>query len=118
MTDQSDIDLRIDKGAIRGLAFAGLLGDLEDALGTHVDLISIAGMDDDFCGRFRKMRYCSMKAPDRDLQLLKHIVSYCKQIDMAVERFGASYSIFTTNLSNAVFLCISKHLDNMPLRPL
>lgn len=26
--DASDIDLRIDKGSIRGLAFAGLLGDL------------------------------------------------------------------------------------------
>ena len=48
MTDASDIDLRIDKGAIRGLAFAGLLGDLEDALGTNVDLISTAGMDDSF----------------------------------------------------------------------
>ena len=35
-----------------------------------------------------------MKAPDRDLRLLKHIVSYCEQIDMAVERFGSSYSIF------------------------
>lgn len=48
MTDASDIDLRIDKGAIRGLAFAGLLGDLEDALGTSVDLIPTAGMDDSF----------------------------------------------------------------------
>ena len=45
MTASSDIDLRIDKGAIRGLAFAGLLGDLEDALGLKVDLISTAGMD-------------------------------------------------------------------------
>ena len=54
MTDQSDIDLRIDKGSIRGLAFAGLLGDLEDALGTHVDLISTAGMDDDFLREIQK----------------------------------------------------------------
>ena len=54
MTDQSDIALRIDKGAIRGLAFAGLLGDLEDALGTHVDLISTAGMDDDFLREIQK----------------------------------------------------------------
>lgn len=48
MTPDSDIDLRIDKGAIRGLAFAGLLGDLEDALDTSVDLISTAGMDAEF----------------------------------------------------------------------
>lgn len=44
----SDMDLRIDKGSIRGLRFAGLLGDLEEALGTHVDLISTGGMDESF----------------------------------------------------------------------
>ena len=44
----SDIDLRIDKGSIRGLQFAGLLGDLEEALGRRVDLISTNGMDDQF----------------------------------------------------------------------
>ena len=54
MTAGSDIDLRIDKGSIRGLAFAGLLGDLEDALGTHVDLISTAGMDEDFLREVQK----------------------------------------------------------------
>ena len=40
MTDGSDIDLRIDKGQIRGLALAGLLVDLEDALGLSVDLLT------------------------------------------------------------------------------
>lgn len=54
MTAGSDIDLRIDKGSIRGLAFAGLLGDLEDALGTHVDLISTVGMDEDFLREAQK----------------------------------------------------------------
>ena len=44
----SDVDLRIDRGAVRGLRFAGLLGDLEDALGRHVDLISTNGMDEAF----------------------------------------------------------------------
>ena len=41
----SDIDLRIDKGAIRGLQLAGLLGELEDALQADVDLIPTTGMD-------------------------------------------------------------------------
>ena len=54
MTAGSDIDLRIDKGSIRGLAFAGQLGDLEDPLGTHVDLISTAGMDEDFLREVQK----------------------------------------------------------------
>ena len=49
----SDIDLRIDKGSIRGLQFAGLLGDLEDALKTPVDLISSAGMDQTFLEAIR-----------------------------------------------------------------
>ena len=44
----SDVDLRIDRGTVRGLRFAGLLGDLEDALGRHVDLISTNGMDEAF----------------------------------------------------------------------
>ncbi len=47
----SDVDLRIDKGAIRGLRFAGMLGDLQDALGTPVDLVSTNGMDEAFLQR-------------------------------------------------------------------
>ena len=54
MTDASDIDLRIDKGSIRGLQFAGLLCDLEDAFGKHVDLISTAGADASFLNSIRK----------------------------------------------------------------
>lgn len=42
--EKSDIDLRIDKGTIKGLQFAGLLGDLEERFGKKVDLISTAGM--------------------------------------------------------------------------
>jgi len=48
MTDSSDIDLRIDKGSIRGLALAGLLVDLEDALGIPVDLIPTTSLDSRF----------------------------------------------------------------------
>ena len=44
----SDIDLRIDKGNMRGLQFAGLLCELEDALEEKVDLISTGGMDMQF----------------------------------------------------------------------
>ena len=48
MTSSSDIDLRIDKGTIRGLEMAGLLIDLEDALGVSVDLIPTGSLDDNF----------------------------------------------------------------------
>ena len=53
-TPDSDIDLRIDRGRIRGLEFAGLLGDLQDALGKSVDLISTIGMDPAFLDNIHK----------------------------------------------------------------
>lgn len=48
MTASSDIDLRIDKGAIRGFQLAGLLLDLEDTLGVQVDLIPTTSLDQRF----------------------------------------------------------------------
>ena len=44
----SDIDLRIDKGAIRGLQLGGLAADLEDPLGIPVDLIPTGSLDSKF----------------------------------------------------------------------
>ena len=44
----SDIDLRIDKGAIRGLQMGGLATDLEDALGIPVDLVPTGSLDSKF----------------------------------------------------------------------
>lgn len=52
-TETSDVDLRIDKGTIRGLALAGLLVDLEDALGVRVDLISTDSLDRRFLDAIR-----------------------------------------------------------------
>ena len=53
MTSGSDIDLRIDKGSIRGLEMAGLLVDLEDTLGIPVDLIPTGSLDDSFLAAIR-----------------------------------------------------------------
>ena len=44
----SDIDLRIDKGAIRGLQIGRLAADLEDALGIPVDLVPTGSLDSNF----------------------------------------------------------------------
>ena len=44
----SDIDLRIDKGSIRGFQLGGLAADLEDAFGISVDLIPTGSLDDAF----------------------------------------------------------------------
>ena len=48
MTDSSDIDLRIDKGSIRGLQMGGLAADLEDAFGLPVDLVPTGSLDRTF----------------------------------------------------------------------
>lgn len=52
-TEYSDIDLRIDKGKIRGLALAGLLVDLEDALGLPVDMLTTTSLDEQFLSAIR-----------------------------------------------------------------
>ena len=44
----SDIDLRIDKGSIRGLQMGGLAADLEDAFGIPVDLVPTGSLDSKF----------------------------------------------------------------------
>ena len=63
MTSGSDIDLRIDKGAIRGLEMAGLLVDLEDALGMPVDLIPTGSLGDSFLAAIWDDEVLSYEAP-------------------------------------------------------
>lgn len=46
--ENSDIDLRIDRGDVRGLQMAALLVDIEDALGKKVDLLSTKCLDETF----------------------------------------------------------------------
>ena len=48
MNAGSDVDLRIDKGSIRGLELAGFLLELEDTLGLPVDLIPSGSLDESF----------------------------------------------------------------------
>ena len=63
MTENSDIDLRIDKGKIRGLALAGLLLDLEDALGLPVDLLTTASLDKQFLADIQDDEVLLYEAP-------------------------------------------------------
>lgn len=43
------------------------------------------------------MRCCYMKPPDRDLSILRHIVSYCDQIEETMEHFGNIYESFVSS---------------------
>lgn len=49
-----------------------------------------------------------MKPLERDSNILKHIVTYCEQIEMTIDRFGSSYETFAadTIYRNAAALCI------------
>ncbi len=49
-----------------------------------------------------------MKPLDRDLSILRHIVSYCKQIEQTQEHFGNTYESFAASqiYRNASALCI------------
>lgn len=54
VTDTSDIDLRIDKGNIRGFQLGGLLLDLEDSFGIPVDLVPTSSLDQRFLDTIQK----------------------------------------------------------------
>ena len=53
-TPASDIDLRIDKGSIRGFQLGGLLLDLEDSFGIPVDLVPTSSLDQRFLDTMQK----------------------------------------------------------------
>ena len=54
VTDTSDIDLRIDKGSIRGFQLGGLLLVLEDSFGIPVDLVPTSSLDQRFLNAIQK----------------------------------------------------------------
>lgn len=49
-----------------------------------------------------------MKHPDRDLSILEHVLSYCEQIGLTIERFGDDRAVFFSDViyRNAAALCI------------
>ncbi len=52
-TSDSDVDLRIDRGKIKGLSMGSFLLDVEEALGKKVDLLSTKCLDEDFLAAIR-----------------------------------------------------------------
>ena len=48
MTEDSDVDLRIDQGAIHGLRLCDFRLDIQDALGLPVDLLTTGSLDAKF----------------------------------------------------------------------
>lgn len=53
-TEHSDIDLRVDKGTLRGMfALCELYTELEEALHTKVDMLTTGSLDEDFLNRIK-----------------------------------------------------------------
>ena len=53
-TEQSDVDLLIDRGSLRsGFALGGLYADLRDGLRKELDLVTTQGADADFLLRIQ-----------------------------------------------------------------
>lgn len=54
-TRESDVDLRIDKGSLKGLfALCGLYTEIEQALQTKVDILTTRSLEEDFLRRIQK----------------------------------------------------------------
>ncbi|MCD7812660.1 MAG: nucleotidyltransferase domain-containing protein [Lachnospiraceae bacterium] len=53
--DQSDIDLRIDKGSMQGMfALCGFYTDLSEALDRKIDVLTIGSLEDSFLQKIKK----------------------------------------------------------------
>lgn len=55
VNENSDLDLRIDKGSLKGMfALCGLYTEIEEALQMKVDILTTGSLEDDFLRRIRK----------------------------------------------------------------
>lgn len=54
-TENSDVDLRVDKGSLKGMfALCGLYTEIEEALQTRVDVLTTGSLDEDFLRKIQK----------------------------------------------------------------
>ena len=60
--------------------------------------------------RFKRKR-CFYMLENRDINVLRHIISYCDDIANTIQRFGLDYETFEedTVYKNAVALCVRNH---------
>ena len=93
----SDVDLKIEKGALRSLfQLCGFRLAVEDALKLPVDLVT----------RSRKTRWCSIEMRDR--LILQKIVLYCQRIADNLERYHHDFSAFEQDylFQDACCMCV------------
>ncbi|HBW38117.1 Nucleotidyltransferase [Desulfosporosinus sp. I2] len=55
VTENSDVDLRVDKGSLKGMfALCGLYTEIEEALQIKVDVLTTGSLEDDFLRKIQK----------------------------------------------------------------
>jgi hypothetical protein len=55
INENSDVDLRIDKGSLKGMfALCGLYTEIEEALQMKVDIMTTGSLEDDFLRKIQK----------------------------------------------------------------
>jgi predicted nucleotidyltransferase len=55
ITENSDVDLRVDKGSLKGMfALCGLYTEIEEALQMKVDLLTTGSLEKDFLQKIQK----------------------------------------------------------------
>ncbi|KJS86923.1 MAG: nucleotidyltransferase [Peptococcaceae bacterium BICA1-8] len=55
VAENSDVDLRVDKGSLKGMfALCGLYTEIEEALQTKVDVLTTGSLEDDFLRKIQK----------------------------------------------------------------
>jgi predicted nucleotidyltransferase len=55
ITENSDLDLRVDKGNLKGLfALCGLYTEIEEALQMNVDVLTTGSLEEDFLRKIQK----------------------------------------------------------------
>ena len=55
ITENSDVDLRVDKGSLKGMfALCGLYTEIEEALQIKVDLLTTGSLEEDFLRKIQK----------------------------------------------------------------
>lgn len=52
--EDSDIDLRVDRGRLTGFAYGGFYGDIQRALGVPTDILTTEQMKDNFLRAIKK----------------------------------------------------------------
>ncbi|HWQ43759.1 MAG TPA: nucleotidyltransferase domain-containing protein [Desulfosporosinus sp.] len=64
VTENSDVDLRVDKGSLKGMfALCGLYTEIEEALQIKVDALTTGSLEDDFLRKIQKEEVLLYVAP-------------------------------------------------------